>query len=155
MPREAQESASGNVFRLLYRSRNRIPVSDSKRELGALFTHARRNNKSRHICGALLVYGDWFVQVLEGDELAVRELLARIERDPRHEHVAVLEAGMAEERIFARWAMARVSEDEKPDIPLIAHTDGISPAASRGTTPKQDAVLAVMREALRSAPQPV
>jgi hypothetical protein len=52
-------------------------------------------------------------------------------------------------RLFSKWAMARVSADGGPDIPLIARTDGISPAAGRGTTPGQDAVLEVMREATR------
>ena len=33
---------------------------------------------------------------------------------------------------------------------LIAHRDGISPAASRGTTPDQETVLDVMRQAVRS-----
>ena len=45
--------------------------------------------------------------------------------------------------------MARVSAEGEPDIPLIAHRDGISPAASRGTTPDQEAVLDVMRQATR------
>jgi hypothetical protein len=45
--------------------------------------------------------------------------------------------------------MARVSAEGEPDIPLIAHQDGISPASSRGTTPAQEAVLDVMRQATR------
>ena len=53
------------------------------------------------------------------------------------------------QRVFGRWAMARVSAEGEPDIPLIAHRDGISPAASRGTTPDQEAVLDVMRQATR------
>ena len=28
-------------------------------------------------------------------------------------------------RIFSRWAMARVSEDGEADIPLITHVDGL------------------------------
>jgi hypothetical protein len=47
--------------------------------------------------------------------------------------------------------MARVSDDGERDIPLIAHTDGISPAAGRPTTPEQDELLAVMRAALRTS----
>jgi hypothetical protein len=43
--------------------------------------------------------------------------------------------------------MARVSTDEEPDIPLIAHTSGIIPAAGRGSTPEQEAILDIMREA--------
>ncbi len=47
--------------------------------------------------------------------------------------------------------MAKVANDGERDIPLIAHTDGISPAAGRGTTPEQEDVLDMMRAAARGA----
>jgi FAD-dependent sensor of blue light len=144
-----------HVFRLMYRSRNVIPPGQRKQELGNLFTAARSNNKGQGITGALLLFEDWFVQVLEGDEAAVRALFAHIERDPRHREVTLRETQPSAPRVFARWAMARVSDDGEPDIPLIAHTDGISPAAGRRTTPEQEELLDVMREAARSAPQAV
>jgi hypothetical protein len=102
------------------------------------------------ITGALLISGDWFAQTLEGDEDTIRALFATIARDGRHERVSILAEETVPARLFSKWAMARVSADGGPDIPLIAHTDGISPAAGRGTTPEQDAVLGVMREATRS-----
>jgi hypothetical protein len=144
----AQAQQAGGVFRLIYRSRNLIPLDDRKTELGTLFSVARSGNKKQDITGALLVHGDWFAQVLEGDEEPVRALFARIEQDGRHDNISVLSAGPAE-RVFGRWAMARVSAEGEPDIPLIAHRDGISPAASRGTTPDQEAVLDVLRQATR------
>jgi hypothetical protein len=155
MPDAVQDADPAGVFRLMYRSRSLIPAEARRAELGTLFSQARSNNKRRAISGALLVHGDWFVQVLEGEELAVRDLLDRISDDPRHEAVTLLESGPVGARVFARWAMARVSDGEEPDIPLIAHTDGIAPAAGRGTTPDQDAVLDVMRDVLRGAPQSV
>jgi Sensors of blue-light using FAD len=156
MPDVAQGPDAGPVFRLMYRSRNRIPAPGRKQELGSLFTQARGNNKDRQLTGALLVHGDWFVQVLEGDEAEVRAVYARIERDVRHERISLLETGDVEGRVFGRWAMARVSDAaDQPDIPLIAHTDGISRAAARPTTTEQEQLLDVMREALRSAAQTV
>lgn len=139
------------VYRLMYRSVNRIPAENRKVELGRLFTQARSSNKAQQISGALLTHGDWFVQVLEGDEQRVRELFATIAKDPRHESVALLEGRPVDRRVFARWAMARVSEEGEPDIPLIAHTDGISRAAGRPTTAEQEELLDVMRSALHSA----
>jgi hypothetical protein len=139
------------TFRLMYRSRNLVPQHERKVELGSLFSEARSNNKKQGITGALLLSEDWFVQVLEGEEDAVRGLFSDIERDPRHDSVTVLETGRVPARVFARWAMAKVAEHGEPDIPLIAHTDGISPAAGRGTTPEQDHVLDVMRSAALAA----
>jgi len=153
MPDAAQDT--GSVFRLMYRSHSRIPAVDRKAELGALFTQARSRNKARSLSGALLVSDDWFVQVLEGEEQTVRTLFARIQQDPRHDSVTLLESDPVATRVFARWAMAEVADDGGADIPLIAHADGISPAAGRGTTPEQDAVLDLMRSAVRSAPQAV
>jgi hypothetical protein len=148
MTEAAQAPEADGVFRLIYRSRNLIAPGDRKSGLGTLFSGARANNKKQDITGALLVHGDWFAQVLEGSEEPVRALFARIERDDRHDRVSVLESGQAE-RVFGRWAMARVSAEGEPDIPLIAHQDGISPAAGRSTTPAQEAVLDVMRQAVR------
>lgn len=141
---------SEDTFRLIYRSRNQIPADQRKVELGTLFGKARSNNKKHGITGALLVFGDTFVQALEGDESVVRDLFATIEKDYRHDSVALVETGDVPERVFSKWSMARVSEDGAPDIALIAHVDGIHRAATRNTTPEQETVLDVMREAARS-----
>lgn len=138
------------TFRLMYRSRIRIAPEERPAELGKLFTTARSNNKRAGITGALLVSDQWFVQTLEGDEALVRSLFAGIERDPRHDGVAVLEAGPVDGRAFPRWAMARVSQDgSAPDTYLIARQTSITPAAGRGTSERQEAVLDAMRQAVR------
>lgn len=147
MTDSAEVPSAERTFRLMYRSRNLIPPERVKKELGALFGAARSNNKRQHITGALLLDGEHYVQVLEGDETLVRELYEHIAKDPRHDSVALLESGTVEQRVFSRWSMAQVGEGDEADIPLIAHTDGISPAAGRRTTPEQEAVLNVMRAA--------
>lgn len=149
MKDEVPVSGSESTFRLIYRSRNVIPADRRKTELGLLFGVARSNNKQQHITGALLLADDTFVQVLEGEETAVRAVFDHISGDPRHDSVSLLEAGQVEARVFSRWAMAKVAEDGEPDIPLIAHTDGISPAAGHRLTPEQEQLLNVMRAAAR------
>ncbi|MGY1608958.1 MULTISPECIES: BLUF domain-containing protein [unclassified Geodermatophilus] len=151
----ARDTASGDVFRLVYRSRNLIPAEERKEELGRLFSQARRDDKGRGVTGALLVHADWFVQVLEGEEATVRSLYATIARDRRHEFVTLLHGQRVPNRRFARWAMARVSDDGDRDIPLIAHTDGIARAAGHPTTPEQEEVLGVVRDAVRAAAETV
>lgn len=146
----ATEPASG-TYRLIYRSRSGIPDQDRRAELGELFSSARSNNKRAGVTGALLLTDDRFVQTLEGDERTVQALYARIKTDSRHESVELLESGHVAGRVFARWAMARVGgEVGEPDIRLIAHEKGISPAAPRGDeTPEQEGILKVMRDAAR------
>ncbi len=144
-------SRAAQVFRLVYRSHSLIPEQDRKVVLGSIFSDARSNNKRKHITGALLLSDDWFVQTLEGEEASIKELYDKIEADPRHDQVKLLEMKPAADRVFSRWAMAQVSQDGEADIPLIAHTDGISPAAGHKTTPEQDAVLGFMRQATAAA----
>lgn len=140
--------ASDGTFRLIYKSRSRIPEPDRRAELGRLFSTARSNNKQRGVTGALLITDDCFVQTLEGDETDVRTLFKRISTDRRHEQVELLEAGAVPGRVFARWAMAKVGGEDEPDIPLIAHVDGIAKAAPRGaTTVDQEGILTIMRAA--------
>ena len=136
-------------FRLIYRSRSKVAEANRDAELSNIFRVARRKNAELGITGALLMYHDWFAQTLEGEERAVRALYARIEKDPRHDTVEMLEDGFVASRVFARWAMAEVAEHGEPDIPLIATTTGVTEAASRHTTPEQDRVLAIMRDATR------
>lgn len=149
MTLEEPAPAPAGTFRLIYRSRDRIPQDRRKVALGELFSQARSNNKERDITGALLVSEAWFVQALEGEEGAVRSLYARIEADARHEGVELIEASEVVDRVFSRWAMAKIAEDGEPDIPLLKNKAGIVPAASRGTTPEQDSVLQVMRDAVK------
>ena len=80
----------------------------------------------------------------------------RIEADPRHDSLEVLETGLVDGRVFGRWSMAKVADQsDEPDLPLIAHVTGIAAAAPRGDgTADQEAVLEVMREAARGR-QPV
>lgn len=137
------------TFRLVYRSRDRIPLDRRRTGLGEVFAQARSNNKERDITGALLVSDDCFVQTLEGEETAVRALYARICQDPRHEDVELLEAHDVPARVFSRWAMAKIADDGEPDIPLLKNKAGITPAAPRPSTPEQDALLQVMRDAVR------
>lgn len=147
----ADQRAEDVVYRLLYRSRNLIPVPERRVALAELFNTARYYNKQHGITGALLLLDDCFVQTLEGDEQVVQALLDRIRVDRRHDSLEVLSTGLVAGRVFPRWAMARVAAaDDKPDIPLIAHVDGISPAAPRrDSTPAQEEVLRLMREAAR------
>ena len=149
---EPRDTTADATFRLMYRSRQQLDPENRTAELSNLFTQARSKNKGHRITGALLVSGDWFVQVLEGDEAHVRTVFGRIQDDPRNDAVELLSAESVEERVFGRWSMAKVSVEGDPDIPLIAVVGEISSATGRGTTAQQDRLLEVMREAASHAP---
>ena len=144
------------VFRLIYRSHSLIADDERREELGAIFTTARRSNRGRGITGALMITDTAFVQALEGEEDEVRALFRKISYDPRHEEVAILEEGDTPGRTFGRWAMAKVSADDGPDIRLLSNarrgTIVAAPGVDTSITPEQEAILAFMREALTVGP---
>src|SRR5205085_7022976 len=102
---------------------------------------------------------DAFAQTLEGEEHAVRELYERIAADPRHENVTILETGDVRERVFGRWAMAKVAEDGGPDIRLLSNASRgqiVAAGPESHVTPEQEQVIGFMRESLRNMePRPV
>lgn len=99
---------AGGVFRIVYMSRNAVAEAPLAGEVERILAASRRNNAAEGVTGALLFNRDIFAQVLEGPPAAVERTFERIQRDPRHDAVMVLDAGPAEDgrRAFADWSMA-------------------------------------------------
>ncbi|MGC8477637.1 MAG: BLUF domain-containing protein [Acetobacteraceae bacterium] len=102
------------LFRLIYASRSRIGGDAAM--LASILAAARTNNAAVGITGVLLHAPDGFAQVLEGSLPAVSAAFERIQNDPRHGDVTVLEAGPAEARLFPAWSMAAVDRAEAPEL---------------------------------------
>ena len=66
---------------------------------------SRRNNARASISGMLLTFDGHFLQVLEGRDDQVKETLARVGRDDRHDDIKVLGTDFCAVRAFGRWAM--------------------------------------------------
>ncbi len=78
----------------------------SRELLGDILQKAHANNTKQGITGMLLYKGGNVMQVLGGDETAVRIVFAKISRDPRHKGVIKLIEGEQAERQFGDWTMA-------------------------------------------------
>lgn len=91
------------MFSLLYVSSAVRPFSGS--DLEELLATSRDNNARVGITGMLLYKDGNFMQVLEGEEGAVRDLYDKIGDDPRHRGEIVLREGFTEERQFPGWSM--------------------------------------------------
>jgi hypothetical protein len=92
------------MFHLVYVSDAAEKVS--KDDLLAILAESRENNAAAGITGMLLYKDGTYMQVLEGEEDAVRSLYARIRRDPRHKGVVTLVEGRTDRRSFGDWSMA-------------------------------------------------
>jgi hypothetical protein len=94
------------MFRIIYVSRNLVPPAEAEAEVQRILAACRRHNAACDVTGALLFTEDAFAQALEGPMAAVGEVFDRIQMDPRHDEVVVLEAGAAPARAFGEWRMA-------------------------------------------------
>lgn len=82
-------------------------------ELLEILRVSRENNPRGGITGILLYKDRKFMQLLEGQENAVCETYARIQRDPRHRDVTVLLQGETDECDFSDWSMGFQNLDEQ------------------------------------------
>lgn len=91
------------MFSLVYVSSAARPFSRS--DLEDLLATSRDNNARAGITGMLLYKDGNFMQVLEGEEGAVRAVYDKIGADPLHKGEIILRQGVTEERQFPNWSM--------------------------------------------------
>ena len=88
---------------LTYTSRARLDLDD--RDLDAIHQTARHLNALDGVTGLLLFDGSRFLQIVEGAEAAIDNLVERLRRDPRHSAFEVRDERFVERRSFADWSM--------------------------------------------------
>ncbi len=101
------------TFRIIYCSVSTVDRADQPAEVGRILETSRRNNAAADVTGALLHTDRLFAQTLEGPFDAVQAVFERIQADPRHDDVVILQAERVEGRLFTNWSMALV-EPENP-----------------------------------------
>lgn len=84
--------------------------------LDRLMVQARTNNAIDGITGLLWTDGILFAQVIEGDEPAVDDLIARLQRDDRHSEMRIVGDARTEQRQFGDWSMNRPSSDPMAEV---------------------------------------
>ena len=94
------------LYHLIYQSQALATMSEPAPI--ELLQKSRAFNLARGLTGLLLhAPNGQFLQVLEGEEAAVRHLYyGRIATDPRHEHLVVLSEGPSTAPAFPDWSMS-------------------------------------------------
>jgi hypothetical protein len=85
-------------------------IRQSPEIIEAILEVSRRRNAEDGVTGLLIAGGNRYLQVLEGQDAAVAELMNRIERDPRHHGVHILVDRAIKRQDFASWTMAFFEE---------------------------------------------
>lgn len=111
--------SEAGMKRLTYISKvNAVLTEDEILEIGR---QSSFNNRKIDVTGVLISAGQFFFQILEGEQSVVDQLLQKIDRDPRHCDITVLTAEYDwEERLFSDWNMKTVTITESTDLMLQA-----------------------------------
>ena len=88
---------------LTYTSRARLDLGD--RDLSDIHQTARHLNALDGVTGLLLFDGSRFLQIIEGSEAAIDNLVERLRKDSRHSAFEVRDERLVERRSFADWSM--------------------------------------------------
>ena len=88
---------------LTYTSRARLDLTDQ--DLGDIHQTARHLNALDGVTGLLLFDGSRFLQIIEGADSAIDNLVERLRRDPRHSAFEVRDERFVDRRSFADWSM--------------------------------------------------
>lgn len=132
-----------DLYRLVYASKNLLQGSDAEiaAAVSQILDASRRNNAGVAVTGALMFNAGAFAQVLEGPREGVENTFERIQCDPRHGDVTVLQCGLVESRTFTNWSMAFVGQSEAGRT----RWDGIAAASGFDLTRLDgDAVFAML-----------
>jgi hypothetical protein len=91
---------------LTYTSRARLDLTDE--ELNDIHQTARHLNALDGVTGLLLFDGSRFLQIVEGSEAAIDNLVERLRLDRRHSAFEVRDERFVERRSFSDWSMELV-----------------------------------------------
>lgn len=88
---------------LVYTSIANQKMSDDN--LKDLLKKSRSKNETLNITGMLLYLDPFFIQILEGEEATVNEIIKTIQHDSRHNKVKIIYRKPIEQRSFPNWTM--------------------------------------------------
>ena len=136
--------------RLVYESRA-TGSTGSLTNLAVILAESHRNNARDGLSGVLAAHEDRYIQVIEGPREALDSLLKRLEDDPRHRNLRLLDRAPAGERMFEGWTMAsaRVTPELKRSLDALMGRDLASPSwilmALRDAVVEDDAPASAQR----------
>ena len=95
------------MHQIIYYSRlERNPASGSTLSvMRDIVDVSQRNNARDNISGALILDAGWFLQILEGEKDVIERTYSRIQSDPRHSQVTLMDKRQITTRYFPNWSM--------------------------------------------------
>jgi len=76
-----------------------------KSDVIKLVERSKLSNVKNDITGCLLIADNELFQVIEGEELSVKDLFNKIKLDPRHTRIQLMWSSTIDDRAFGKWTM--------------------------------------------------
>jgi hypothetical protein len=96
-----------SLQRLVYAS-TATGKTSSLLTIATILGESQRNNDRDGLTGALVAHDGCFIQVIEGEPGRLDALLKRLDDDPRHRDIRLIERVEIATRLFGQWSMASV-----------------------------------------------
>jgi len=104
---DSSEQKDTSLVQAIYTSRSLIDEDQQTQ----LLSECRSKNPKNDVSGVLVSHEEKFLQVLEGPESHIRELIGKIEKDSRHTEFHLIGISPVSNRNFSDWSMAALSLD--------------------------------------------
>ena len=105
-----------SLRRIIYTSK--ATSEYNKRDLLDLLHESRGYNSIDNISGVLMHRDGYFLQIIEGEDSLVEDLVKRIANDTRHDDIKIINDALVETRLFPDWSMG-CADFEDPTLSLI------------------------------------
>jgi len=125
------------IFQLIYTCALRDDVGAS--ELDTIAESSRVRNMAKGLTGILLCKEGSVLQVLEGEEVIVKNLYQKISQDPRVTNPLVLIQRRSDKREFPRWSMGYRNADTD-DISFELTAESFQNALPKDPSPEVDTI---------------
>lgn len=109
---------SNPIYELCYTSKAKGILSNS--ELNNIIKEARKKNKKNNVTGCLIYHEHNFYQILEGTKDNVLKVMESIKKDNRHYDIKLILEGYKSGRIFKKWKMAFISNNNSLSLENIS-----------------------------------
>jgi len=95
------------TYQIIYSSQ--ASAAMSVEDLEKILLDARSGNEARGVTGVLVYVDGVFLQILEGTQDTLMDLMRNITRDSRHSSVKVIHEAAVDRPMFGSWRMAFLS----------------------------------------------
>ena len=99
-----------------YMSESRIPLNEVDQTIEEIVAEAQLRNITNGITGVLFYHDGKFIQIIEGYQTALRDLIERIERDPRHGELHFFLDEQILNRTCPEWSMVSINLDNTQNL---------------------------------------